>query len=620
MGERTSSPFRDVPFGDLEITMERRGDGAILVTPVNPLPSYAASMCERLEFWAEQTPDKVFMAERQGEGWRKITYGETLDAVRRLGSALLPFGLSQDRPLAILSGNGIDHMLMAFASMYIGVPHSPISPAYSLISSDYGKLKHIFKLITPGLVFAADGAAFSGALDAVWPAGAPTVYSSIAPKGREALELSTLMAAGKPGPALDNARAAIGPDTIVKFLMTSGSTGGPKAVITTQRMLTSNQEMLRYALTFLKDGPTIIDWLPWNHTFGGNHNVGLVLYNGGSLYIDDGLPTPQKIDATVRNLREIAPTIYFNVPKGYEELVPFLKEERELRERFFSRVQALFFAGAGLSPHVWSALDDLAVETIGARIPILTGLGATETAPFSLSCTPHTSASGRVGVPVPGNRLKLVPVDGKLEARVKGPNVTPGYWREPDKTAASFDEEGYYCFGDAVKFVDEEHPQDGFVFDGRISEDFKLASGTWVSVGPLRARIIARCAPLIRDVVLAAVNRDYLTALVIVDPQECCRLTSDLSNDATLSEIVGHSVVRQAIKAHLDDLARLPGGSSTRVMRAILLDTPPSIDAGEVTDKGSINQRAVLDRRAADVEALYAETPDERILIIERGR
>ncbi|WP_246226255.1 feruloyl-CoA synthase [Chelativorans xinjiangense] len=615
MSAQVSSSFRDVPFGNLDIMLERRDDGAIFVAPVNTLPDYAPSMCDCLERWALEKPDKVFMAERQGEGWRRITYREALEAVRRLGAALLPFGLSEERPLAILSGNGIDHALIALAAMHIGVPHAPVSPAYSLVSTDHGKLKHIFKLITPGLVFVADGAAFSKALDAVWPPAAPTVFTRGAPEGREAIPLYTLYNA-EPDAALDRARAKVGPDTIAKFLMTSGSTGGPKAVITTQRMLTANQEMLRYALTFLKDGPTIIDWLPWNHTFGGNHNIGLVLYNGGSLYIDDGLPTPAGIAATVRNLREIAPSIYFNVPKGYEALVPFLKEDKGLRDHFFSRVQALFFAGAGLSPHVWSALDALAVASIGARIPILTGLGATETAPFSLSCTPHTAASGRVGVPVPGNRLKLFPVDGKLEARVKGPNVTPGYWREADKTANAFDEEGFYRFGDALKFVDEDRPEEGFIFDGRISEDFKLASGTWVSVGPLRARMIAHAAPLIRDVVLAAINRDYLTALIIVDPQECRRLAGDLSADAALAEIVRHPAVRSAMQAHLDSLAKLPGGSSTRVMRAILLDTPPSIDAGEVTDKGSINQRAVLEHRAADVEALYAEPPDERVLVV----
>ncbi|MCT7377105.1 feruloyl-CoA synthase [Chelativorans salis] len=615
MSAMVSSPFRDVPFGNLDITLERRDDGAIFVTPVNTLPDYAPSMCDCLEKWAVERPDKVFMAERQGEGWRKIRYRETLAAVRRLGAALLPFELSEERPLAILSGNGIDHALIALAAMYIGVPHAPLSPAYSLVSTDHGKLKHIFKLITPGLVFVADGAAFSKALDAVWPADAPTVFTRSAPEGREAIPLYTLCDT-EPDAALDRAREKVQPDSIAKFLMTSGSTGGPKAVITTQRMLTANQEMLRYALTFLKDGPTIIDWLPWNHTFGGNHNIGLVLYNGGSLYIDDGLPTPAGISATVKNLREIAPSIYFNVPKGYEALVPFLKEDKVLRDHFFSRVQALFFAGAGLSPHVWNALDELAVASIGARIPILTGLGATETAPFSLSCTPYTAASGRVGVPVPGNRLKLFPVDGKLEARVKGPNVTPGYWREPDKTANAFDEEGFYRFGDALKFVDENRPEEGFFFDGRISEDFKLASGTWVSVGPLRARIIAHAAPLVRDVVLAAINRDYLTALIIVDPQECRLLAGDLLADAPLAEIVGHPAVRGALQAHLDSLAKLPGGSSTRVMRAILLDTPPSIDAGEVTDKGSINQRAVLEHRAADVEALYAEPPDGRVLVV----
>ena len=323
-------------------------------------------------------------------------------------------------------------------------------------------------------------------------------------------------------PGLDAAHDAIGPDTIAKFLLTSGSTGNPKAVINTQRMICANQVMLRETLAFLKDEPpVIVDWLPWNHTFGGNHNIGLTLFNGGSMYLDEGKPMPGGIEETVRNLREISPTVYFNVPKGYESLLPYLRDDQALRAKFFDRLHAMFFSGAALSPFVWNSLDELAVAETGYRVPMLTGLGATETSPFFMSVKPATSRSGHVGLPVSGNDAKLLPNNGKLEVRAKGPNVTPGYWRQPELTAKAFDEEGFYKFGDALKPVDPDDFDKGFDFDGRIAEDFKLASGTWVSVGPLRARFVAACAPLVRDVVIAGINRDEISALVILDLDGC---------------------------------------------------------------------------------------------------
>jgi feruloyl-CoA synthase len=376
--------------------------------------------------------------------------------------------------------------------------------------------------------------------------------------------------------------------------------------------------MLRETLAFMKEEPPVlIDWLPWNHTFGGNHNVGLVLFNGGSLYIDEGKPTQAGFEATVRNLREIAPTVYFNVPKGWEMLVPRLQADRALREHFFSRLQLTFFAGAGLAAHVWDALDDLALETVGARIPMLTGLGATETAPFALSVTAETSRSGHVGLPVPGNDLKLVPDGGKLEARVKGPNVTPGYWRQPDLTAAAFDEEGYYRFGDALRFVDENDIARGFAFDGRISEDFKLASGTWVSVGPLRMRLIEACAPIVRDFVIAGLNHDEIAVLAIPDVDACRACCADLPADAPLSQLLAHARVRAALRDGLRTAAARSTGSSNRVTRGMFIDTPLSIDQGEITDKGSVNQRAVLQHRAALVEELFGSEVSARVIVVE---
>ena len=417
-------------------------------------------------------------------------------------------------------------------------------------------------------------------------------------------------------PGLDAAHAAIGPETIAKFLLTSGSTGNPKAVINTQRMICANQVMLRETLAFLKDEPpVIVDWLPWNHTFGGNHNIGLTLFNGGSMYLDEGKPMPGGIEETVRNLREISPTVYFNVPKGYESLLAYLRDDKALRAKFFHRLHAMFFSGAALSPFVWNSLDELAVQETGFRVPVLTGLGATETAPFFMSVTPATSRSGHVGLPVLGNEAKLVPSSGKLEVRAKGPNVTPGYWRQPELTAKAFDEEGFYKFGDALKPVDSDDLDAGFDFDGRIAEDFKLASGTWVSVGPLRARFVAACAPLVRDVVIAGINREEVSALAVLDLDGCRLINPTLPHDDLLAA-ASDPLIRAAFRDRLIGFLATATGSSTRITRAVLLDTPLSIDRGEVTDKGSINQRAVLDHRAALIEELYSPTPAAAVITL----
>ncbi|MDB5521448.1 MAG: feruloyl-CoA synthase, partial [Tardiphaga sp.] len=453
-----------------------------------------------------------------------------------------------------------------------------------------------------------DADAFADALARNVPDECEIVASRGVVPGRRITTLADLRATPERAD-IDAVHAAIGPDTIAKFLCTSGSTGNPKAVINTQRMLCANQVMIRETLAFLKDEPpVIIDWLPWNHTFGGNHNIGLTLYNGGSMYLDEGKPTPAGIHQTIRNLREISPTVYFNVPKGYESLLPYLRDDAPLRKTFFARLHAMFFSGAALSSHVWDSLDALSVQETGARVPMLTGLGATETAPFFMSVAPHTSRSGHIGLPVPGNVAKLVPNQGKLEVRCQGPNVTPGYWRQPALTAQAFDEEGYYKLGDALKLASPDDFALGFDFDGRISEDFKLGSGTWVSVGPLRARFVATCAPLVRDVVIAGINRDELSAIVILDLDGCRTINPALpAND--IAAAASDPLVRAAFKRSLARFSAGATGSSTRIARAVLLDTPLQIDAGEVTDKGSINQRAVLEHRAALIEDIYSANP-----------
>ncbi len=612
----TAHPLRAISFGDPAVTIDRRDGGTIYLRPKIALGDYPLRITDRLHHWAATAPNRVFMAERDGSGWRKISYAQLLASARRIASSLLARDLSAERPIVILSGNSIDHALVAFGALYAGIPFCPVSPAYSLISKDFGKLGYLMKLLTPGLVFADDAAKFSDALRANVPAGTEIVASRDEMPGRGVTMLADLLAAPE-HPRLDAAHAAIGPDTIAKFLLTSGSTGNPKAVVNTQRMISANQVMLRETLAFLKDEPpVIVDWLPWNHTFGGNHNIGLTLFNGGSMYLDEGKPMPGGIEETVRNLREISPTVYFNVPKGYESLLPYLRDDKALRQKFFARLHAMFFSGAALSPYVWNSLDELAVQETGFRVPMLTGLGATETAPFFMSVTPSTSRSGHVGLPVSGNDAKLIPNNGKLEVRAKGPNVTPGYWRQPELTAKAFDEEGFYIFGDAIKPVDPDDWHAGFDFDGRISEDFKLGSGTWVSVGPLRARFVAACAPLVRDVVIAGINRDELSALVVLD-LDGCRVTNPALPAGDLAAAASDPTVRQAFAERLNKFAAEATGSSTRITRAVLLDTPLSIDKGEVTDKGSINQRAVLEHRAGLIDALYSPTPGAHIILFK---
>jgi feruloyl-CoA synthase len=610
-----SHPHRQVNYGRADTEFTRLPDGTILMRSPEPLDAYPDKLTERLLHWAKLAPERTFMAQRAVDGtWRRLTYADLLRNVRAIGQALLDRKLSAERPVAILSDNDLEHVQLALAAQYVGVPSAAISPAYALVSTDHAKLKHVLGLLKPGMVFANDGARYATALNAAVPADVEIVVTVNPISGRAVTGFDALLTS-QPGEAVEHAHAAVTPDTVAKFLFTSGSTGMPKGVINTQRMLCSNQQMIAQSLpVFAEEPPVFIDWLPWNHTFGGNHNIGITLYNGGSLYIDDGKPVPALIERTVRNLREIAPTVYFNVPKGFEMLVPYLRDDRALRETFFSRLKMIFFSGAALPQHVWTAMEDLAIETIGMRIPIISGLGSTETAPFALCANWPVDRSGIIGLPVPGLELKLVPNGQKLEVRVRGPNITPGYWRMPEVSGKAFDEDGYYKMGDAARFIDADKPEKGLMFDGRISEDFKLTSGTWVSVGPLRARFIAHFAPFVRDVVIAGHDRDTLAGLVILDLDNCRALCPDLPATAGLAQIAHDPHVRRRFAELLASFAQQATGSASRIERIVLMDEMPSLDVGEVTDKGSINQRAVLDHRAALVADLYAAQPSPRVI------
>ena len=571
------------------IDAERRADGAFLLRSPQKLDGHARAVGEWLVRWAREAPERTFLAERRGEGWRKVGYREALALARRAGQGLLDRGLDASRPVVILSDNSIDHALLALGAMHVGVPVAPVSPAYSLMSKDFAKLRGIFDLLRPGLVWTADPAAFAPALAAV---------------GASATPLAELLSAEATA-EVDAAFGRIGPDTVAKILFTSGSTGSPKGVINTQRMLTVNQEQYALVWPFLEDRPLVlVDWLPWNHTFGGNSNFCMMLRNGGTLHIDAGKPAPGLVETSVRNLKEVAPTIYFNVPRGFDLLLPFLEKDAGLRANFFRRLDLMVYAGAALPQNLWERMQHLALAERGARLPLVSAWGSTETAPLATCVHYPVDRAGIIGLPVPGCELKLVPAADKLEVRVKGPNVTPGYWGRDDLTRAAFDGEGYYRIGDALKFADPERPEQGLAFDGRIAEDFKLSTGTWVHVGATRIRLIAAGDPLIQDAVITGHGKCEVGALVF------------LNAAAMKAKGLDQAGAREHVRAALAKLAAETGaGSSTHPVRALLMGEPPSIDANEITDKGYINQRAVLERRPALVEMLHAESPPAEVVL-----
>jgi len=574
-----------------EFAYEHRPDGTILMRQTGELGAYLPTLADYLDHWADTAPDRPWMARRKAGGdWTRITYGQGRAQARAIGGALLAMGLGPDRPLLILSGNSLEHALLGAACFCAGIPFAPVSPAYSLVSQDHGKLRTIADTLKPGAVFAEDGAAFAPALAALEPQGARTIALTNTPPGGTPFDS---LLAGDPALA-SQARARIGAGTVVKYLFTSGSTGTPKAVINTNGMICANQAMIRDCYRFMQtEPPVVLDWAPWNHTAGGNKVSYMVLTNGGTFHIDDGKPQPGAFDETVRNLREVACTWYFNVPVGWDMLVERLEADADLARVFFSRLRLMFYAGAGMAQQTWDRLHRVARATTGRDVLLSSSLGATETAPFSLTCTELQDRAGNVGVPARGLVMKLVPNGGKLEVRLKGPNITPGYLGDPDRTAQAFDDEGFYCLGDAVRPADPADLARGFYFDGRVAENFKLNTGTWVAVGAVRADLIDSLGGLIRDAVITGENEAELGALVLLSPRGAAMDPADLA---------------LALRAHLAGHAKAATGSASRVRRIVVLDAPPSFDRGEITEKGSLNQRALRAGHAALVAALHEGT------------
>ncbi|MVT00086.1 feruloyl-CoA synthase [Devosia marina] len=612
-----TTPIRPVRLGNMAAREERRADGTSIISSVEELGPYPRAIVDALEDWGARTPDATLIADRDGEGWRKLSFAQVLESIPPIAQALLDAGLSPERPLMILSGNEIEHFLLGMAAIWVGIPYAPISPAYSLISTDFGKLRHIAGLLTPGMIYASDGAKFAPAIDAVFGADVPLIVRSN-PIANRAVSIFADLLQTAVTPAVQQAHDAITPETIAKVLFTSGSTGLPKGVITTNQMMACNQQMIRQALAFVQDEPPVLlDWMPWNHVAGGSHNTGIAIYNGGTFYIDDGQPTPARFGRTLENLKTVQPTLFTNVPKAYEFLVAAFDEHPEARRNLFARLKLLQYAGAGLSQHVFDGLDRAARAETGERVLIITGYGSTETAPFAFTTTWPVEQAGHIGLPAAGMTIKLVPNGDKTELRLKGPNVTPGYWRDEEKTAEAFDEEGFYKIGDAVRFADPEDLAKGFVFDGRVTEDFKLSTGTWVNFAAVRGAVIAACAPLIRDVVITGLDRNFIGAMIFPDLAACAR-HAGLPAETSAPAILAHPAVREKFADSLAALAQRSTGSSNHVARALLMADAPDIDKGEVTDKGSINQRAVRTHRAALVESLYADTPGPDIFVFSR--
>ena len=608
--------IRNVEVWKPDLAWEERADGSALVWRKDPLGPYPQHLSERIYHWAAECPDRTWMAERGSDGdWIRISYAQLVALIESVAQALLDLGLSNERPAMILSGNSLKHAVLALAAQHVGIPSAAISTSYSLASDDPVKLRGILKQISPGVIFVEQAAPFKNAISAAVPDNVVVVCGEGSVDTHRSLSWSDLTGTTA---TLDvaAAHAKTSADTVAKFLFTSGTTGSPKAVIQTQRMLCANMQQVLDCFAFMKSQPPIfVDWAPWNHTASGNKVFNLTLYNGGTYYIDNGKPTPKGMAETIRNLREISPTWYFNVPAGYDMLLEAMEQDDLLRDTFFRDVQMLMYAGAGLSDKLWKQLKSMSRQAIGTEILLTTGLGSTETGPFAVYCTDPQENPGNIGIPAQGVVMKLVPTQDKLEARFKGPNITPGYWGDPKTTANAFDDEGFYKIGDAVRYAVPGDPSKGFYFDGRIAENFKLTTGTWVAVGAVRARVNDAMHGLTRDVVIAGAERNELAALLIPFRPAIERLVEG-GADMADAELLSHPVLLAEVAKLLEaDFANI-SGSSRRVPRVMFLQEPLEQKRGELTDKGSINQRAVLTNRADMVELLYSDDP--RVIIAGR--
>jgi len=609
-------PLRPVRFFSPDVKLTRRADNSVLMRSVEPLGEYDSRVGDWLDRWAREAPNRTFIVEQTPTGQRSISYKEAQEAVLLLAEGLLGYRLGPERPLAILAANGIDHALIMLAALYVGIPIAPIAPAYALQSSDYAKLSHTFTLLTPGMVVVDDGVLYRKPMEHALKTDSPLIALRNATASADMRELASLKGDASRRHEVREAAARVGRETIAKFLFTSGSTGMPKAVINTHGMICCNSQMKRQVAPCLdEEPPVMVDWAPWNHTAGSNSNFSIILHNGGTLYIDPGKPTPALFGASLELLRRVSPTIYFNVPRGYELLIPHLEADRAFRQHFFQHLKFLWYAAASMQPATWFDLERLAVETVGHRILTVSGLGMTETAPIALFGNAKASGPGVVGIPVAGVELKLIPDDDSFEVRYRGPNVTPGYWRDPSATVAAFDEEGFLRSGDLLSFIDPERPHAGLRFDGRMNEVFKLDSGTKVSAGKLRLDALDMLRPLANEIVVAGSDRKDVRILIFPD-WDICAAAAGLDRGATPAQIASNPAVKAMFHERVAKLYAAGTGSSNRIVAALLVEAPPSSAAGELTEKGTVNSRALQRNRPELLDALFGDR-DERVLRVQ---
>lgn len=597
--------YKEVEFGPNKTYLKRQANGIVHYGSEEALLPFPEKITDKLSYWAEHSPDQTFLGTKEGDVWKTLSYKEVWDQTIKVASYLLEMNFTKEDSIVILSENSFEHAIFALAALHVGIVYSPISSAYSLVSDDLYKLKHCVKLMTPKLVFAQNGKTFERGIECCEELFPEAII--VTAEGDKGIGFDQLLRGESNIEAVAQSAEKVSGETLAKVLFTSGSTGLPKGVMNHQEMLCANVQQINQAFPFMrKQPPVLVEWLPWSHTFGGNHNFGMALYNGGTIYIDKGKPSSRFIHETVQNLKEVSPTAYFNVPKGFEMLIPYLEKDAQLRQNFFKNLQMLFNAGATLAQPIWDKLEELSIATIGVKIPIVTGFGCTESAPSTMFANWHGAFSGLLGTPVAGIDIKLVPNGDKIQACYKAPNITKGYYRNQEATKKAFDDDGYYITGDAVKFLDENEPNKGLVFDGRIAEDFKLSTGTWVSVDTLKAKVFKTGSPLIKEVVLTGVDKDYIGAILFLNRDESLSLTGLFSTTSN-EEVAKHATLIKHLEKWLLDFNTSSTGSSTRILKFVVATKEPSVALGEITAKGSINQRAVLSNRENLVASIYSD-------------